>query len=341
MKSLVVSAVGVLFSSLFVFGQVEGIDGGPVNVPAEGIVDGIYIKEHVPTKRLVPYEHIREADAMWEKRVWRYIDTREKINHPLYYPLDEVQPYGWIRNNERYSLWTIIRQHVMSGKLTVFSPFNEESYGFGKKDGDQLKYPIKPEAGKDFFTDSSFRDRMRGYIYDLGAESDVALVDENGDYIMKVDPVTGVESFTYEAPDTVHYTSKDIIQYRIKENWVFDKERSMMDVRIIALAPVVYKTKKDANGNTQIEGMKELFWLYFPHCRFVFNNYFTYNDKNDAQWMSYDDLFWKRKFNSVIYKSSNNYDRHVETYRVGVDALHESEKVKNSIRDLEHNMWSF
>lgn len=339
MKSLVLSAVGVLFSSAVVFGQVEEIDGGPVNVPSEGIVDGIYIKEHVPTKRLVPYEHIREADAMYERRVWQYIDTREKINHPLYYPLDDITPYGWVKNQERYSLWTIIRQHIMDAKLTPFYPENPLSYGTGKKDGDQLKYPLKPEPGKDYYTDSLYREELSFMIGKVGAQSDIPLVDDYGDPIIVV--IDGIEQMKYPDPDTVYFSSKDIVQYRIKENWIFDKERSMMDVRIIALAPVIYNMEEDANGNKQINGLRELFWLYFPHCRFVFNNYFTYNDKNDAQWMSYDDLFWKRRFNSNIYKSSNNYDRHIETYRVGVDALHESEKVKNSIREIEHNMWSF
>jgi gliding motility associated protien GldN len=91
----------------------------------------------------------------------------------------------------------------------------------------------------------------------------------------------------------------------VKEDWFFDKERSVMDVRILGLCPVVYQ--KDENGT--ISGMRELFWLYFPQCRFVFNNYFVYNTHNDAQWFSFDDLFWKRQFSSTIYKESNVYDR--------------------------------
>jgi gliding motility associated protien GldN len=139
----------------------------------------------------------------------------------------------------------------------------------------------------------------------------------------------------------MYFQSEDIVQYRLKEDWFFDKERSVLDVRIIALAPVVYDTEEDANGVKSISGMKELFWLYFPHCRFVFNNYFVFNDKNDAQWMSFDDLFWKRRFNAVIYSESNTYDRTIETYRSGVDALHESEQIKNEIRNIEHDVWSF
>jgi hypothetical protein len=67
----------------------------------------------------------------------------------------------------------------------------------------------------------------------------------------------------------------------------------------------------------------------------------VYNDKNDAQWMSFDDLFWKRRFNSTIYKSSNVYDRRVDSYATGVDALMQSEKIKEEIRTIEHDVWSF
>ena len=57
-----------------------------------------------------------------------------------------------------------------------------------------------------------------------------------------------------------------------------------------------------------------MFWLYFPECRYVFQNYFAYNRQNDAQRMSFDDLFWKRQFASYIYKESNVYDREINHY---------------------------
>jgi gliding motility associated protien GldN len=340
MKSLFISVVGVFLLGNTAFCQIEEINGGPVNVPTEGIIDGVYIQEHIPTKRMIPYANVREADAIWSRRVWEYIDLREKINHPLYYPLDEITPYAWVRNASRWSLWTVIRQHVLNGDLRVFSPYNPISYGLGAIDGDQLKYPIDPQPGLNFYTDSAFREDLLYYIGRLGAQSDVPLVDEYGDNIVIIN-ADGTQEFSYEAPDTVWFDSKDIVQYRMKEDWFLDKQRSVLDVRIIALAPVVYKTEEDANGNTSISGTRELFWLYFPHCRFVFNNYFVYNDKNDSQWMSYDDLFWKRRFNSVIYKESNVYDREIESYRTGLDALHESDDIKNEIRNIEHDIWSF
>ena len=341
MKGLIYSffAVAVLGSSS-ANAQLEEINGGPVNVPTEGIIDGVFIQEHIPTKRMIPYEHVREADAIWSKRAFEYIDLREKINHSLYYPLDEITMQGvWVRNATRWSLWTVIRQHVMNGDLRVFSPYNPFNK-FGEWDGYQLKYPVDPEPGLNFYTDSAYREQMVYFLGYLGPQSDIAETDEYGDPIEVTLP-DGTITFKYPPRDTMWYTSKDIVQYRIKEDWFFDKERSVLDVRILALAPVVYKMSEDAQGNKSISGTEELFWLYFPHCRFVFNNYFVYNDKNDAQWMSYDDLFWKRRFNSVMYKESNVYDRKIESYRAGVDALHEAEQIKNEIRNIEHDVWSF
>ncbi len=336
MKSLFVSliAIGCLGSV-----SAQEINGGPVNVPSDGIVDGVYIREHIPTKRLVPYEHVREADYIWGKRAWEYIDLREKINHSLYFPLDEITVGGeWIRNNDRWSLWTVIRQHVLNADLQLFSPYNPNNQ-FGEKDGDQLKYPVLPEPGKDFYTDSAFREQLVYFFGYLGAQSDIPLTDEFGEPRTKIN-AEGVEEFVYPPRDTVYYTSKDIVQYRLKEDWFFDKERSQLDVRIIAIAPVVYDIKEE-NGVKSINGLKELFWLYFPHCRFIFNNYLVYNEQNDAQWMSFDDLFWKRRFNAVIYKESSVFDRKIETYRTGVDALMESQKIKEEIRTIEHDVWQF
>lgn len=340
MKSLLLCVVGALLFGGVAYGQVEEVNGGPVNVPTEGIIDGVYIQEHIPTKRMVPYEHVREADAMWSRRVWEYIDLREKINHELYYPLDEITPYAWVRNASRWSLWTVIRQHVLNGDLRVFSPYNPLSYGLGVWDGDQLKYPIDPQPGLNFYTDSAFREQMVYYIGRLGPQSDIPLTDEYGDPLIRTLP-DGTQEYVYPPRDTVWYNSADIVQYRLKEDWFIDKERSLLDVRIIAMAPVIYKVEEDANGNTNIAGTQELFWLYFPHCRFVFNNYFVYNPKNDSQWMSFDDLFWKRRFNAIAYKESNTYDREIESYRTGLDALHESEQIKNEIRNIEHDIWSF
>ncbi|XOV67186.1 MAG: gliding motility protein GldN [Fluviicola sp.] len=340
----------IVATSLFLFAtlNVNSVFGqqGPIHVPSPGIVDGVFLPANIPTKRVVPYEPVREADVVWSKRVWSFIDLRQKINHPLFYPLDDINYGGvWTKNATRWSLWTIIRMHIMNGDLTMFSPYNPTLMGFGGWDGDQLKYPIKPQDGGNFFTDSLFREQVSYYLGEVGPQSTNPCLIEDvndprfGEIKTRVDE-NGMEVYCYPPPDTTWFTSEDIIQYRLKEDWFFDKERSVMERRIIAIAPVRY-TKEIVNGKEQITGMEEMFWLYFPHCRYVLNNYFAYNSHNDAQWMSFDDLFWKRKFHATIYKESNTYDREISTYRFGLDAIYEAETIKEEVRTIEHDVWSF
>lgn len=333
MKSLLFSIIAISFIGTSI-AQPE-INGGPVNVPADGIVDGVFIQEHVPTKRMIPYEFVRESDVIWSKRVWQTIDLREKINHPILFPLDEYDASNnWVKNSTRWSLWTILKTHILNGDLRVFSPYNPLQFDI--TDGDQLKYPVDPQPGMNYYTDPEYKNTLFNYLGSLGAEPTTPLSNIYGEDSTIVD-ADGNTAFVYPARDTTWILSKDVVQYRLKEDWFFDKERSVLDVRIIAIAPVVYSM----DDEKQITGMRELFWLYFPHCRFVLNNYFVFNTKNDAQWMSFDDLFWKRKFSCTIYKENNVFDRKIESYKTGVDALFEAERIKEDIRTIEHDVWSF
>ncbi len=312
---------------------------GPISYPAPGVMDGVYMESSIPTKKVVPYEFVREADVTWSKKIWRVIDLREKFNHPLYYPLDALEDGRWKKNTTRWSLWTIIRHHIMTGDLTLYSPFNPQWEDW--KDGDLFKYPITSNiAGGNYYNDKDLRERLFIYIGEEKVDAfapplkSVVFPDEDS---VRFNPATGYDELVYPPSDTIWFKSEDIVQYKIKEQIFFDKERSVQEVRILGIAPVIYL--RDNNGN--IIGFRELFWLYFPQCRYVFQNFFVQSSHNDSQRMSFDDLFWKRKFNSYIVKESNLYDRDIDTYKAGVDALLEAERIKESLFNFEHDLWSF
>ena len=51
------------------------------SIPAEDIfIDDIVSKRLIIENRLLAQQPIREADLVWEKRIQRVIDTREKLN---------------------------------------------------------------------------------------------------------------------------------------------------------------------------------------------------------------------------------------------------------------------
>ena len=49
-----------------------------------------------------------------------------------------------------------------------------------------------------------------------------------------------------------------VTRYKIKEEWIWDKQRSERYVRILGIAPMIKETKDDVDYYT------ELFWLYYP-----------------------------------------------------------------------------
>ena len=280
-------------------------------VSSSGVLDGVYVQEHIPTKRVIQYTHLREADVMWSKRVWRTIDLRQKMNHPLFYPEEPLA--------DRMSLYDVIRYGVLEeGSLTI--------YKLGLEQDDKFRTPIKPTNGN--INDPAFRKTLESFFGEIQVIQRMDAEDEP-----MYDPVTGDELYD-SVPNP--YTSRDIIRYEIKEDWFFDKQRSVMDVRIIGISPVVYASNPETGD---IIGTKNLFWLYFPECRYVFQNFFVYNSSNDAMRMSFDDIFWKRQFSSYIHKEANVFDRFVNPSWDGLDALLESERIKEEMFKIEHDVW--
>jgi gliding motility associated protien GldN len=132
--------------------------------------------------------------------------------------------------------------------------------------------------------------------------------------------------------------STHIKAYWVKEDWFFDKQRSVMDVRIIGLCPLKEKTDPTTG---EVIGYMPLFWIYFPQIRPLLVRHEVYLGQNNAQRLTYDDMFQKRFFGSYIHKESNVYDRPVNSYSTGLDALLESESIKEDIMNTEHDLWHY
>jgi len=65
---------------------------------------------------------------------------------------------------------------------------------------------------------------------------------------------------------------------RIKEDWFFDKHRSMLDVRILGICPIV----EDYDEKGDFRAFKPLFWIYFPEARNIFAKAEVFNRMNSS-----------------------------------------------------------
>src|SRR5438105_15346880 len=72
----------------------------------------LYVDEQSGFHRKIEYDYLRQANVTWEKRIWRTIDTREKLNQTLMYPLSETE--------NRISLIDLIKKGIRTGAITIF-----------------------------------------------------------------------------------------------------------------------------------------------------------------------------------------------------------------------------
>jgi gliding motility associated protien GldN len=132
-------------------------------------------------------------------------------------------------------------------------------------------------------------------------------------------------------PDEV----KELLLY---EEWYFDKKLSTLDVRIIAIEPI-YMGYDEQLGRAKKLG---LFWIKYDEVRDALAKKEAYTMNNDAQRISFDDLFMQRRFGSVISGESNVYnDRLIIDYQIGKSSLYEAERIKNQLFDFEHDLWEY
>ncbi len=261
------------------------------------VLDGIYVKEHVPARKQVPYKFLREADVMWSKRIWRIIDLNEKINHPLYYPTERI--------GDRMSLIDLLLWGINTEGITPYS--NED----------------------DRFTQPITRSQVET---NLGAGvKNITYTDQNGDQ--------QTQQITNEVK------SSEVKQFVLKEDWFFDRQSSIMDVRIIGMCPIRFEVVTNDNGDAGAEPEirpQKAFWIYFPEARRILANHEVFNEFNDAERRTFDDIFYKRKFNSYIVAESNVYDdRRVSDYTLGLQSMLEGEKIKKSISNYEQDLWNY
>ena len=163
---------------------------------------------------------------------------------------------------------------------------------------------------------------------------DVKKLGARVDTVMQINPITLEEEQVIQKNEL---TWDKIVKYRVKEDWFFDEETSTLMVRVIGVAPIM--EDYDASGNYR--GDMTMYWIYYPDLRPILAKYEVYNPRNDAQRLSWEDVFEARIFESYIYKESNVYDRNIQEYATGMDALLESDRVKYDIFTFEHDLWNY
>ena len=218
---------------------------------------------------------------------------------------------------------------------------------FKEKINQVFYYPIAPDQGrKNLFTildEALTSGQIRGFDGDMfenvvnWEELKASLA--GSEIIERYDTdIDGNEIITY---DTIMTSLKpeDVTMLRIKEDWFIDKNRSVEDVRIIGFALIYMQQKEEGTPPVQMP----LAWIRYndPEVRELLANAEVYNMDNDRARRSYDDIFRKRIFSSYVIRESNDFNRRIEDYARGIDAIMESQRIEDYLFEMEEDMWEY
>jgi len=286
------------------------------------------------------YGYVDDRDILMSKKTWEIIDLDERINFPLYYPIDTAAI-----GKDRRSLYDVLVSGIKSGKITEVY---DDSYFRVKKSLKDINASLTKidtsDAGREQMNEDPDAFRMRIVQtpeYTMVKKGKKMVKQKTGK--MKTDTIQPSRKISDEYVVRTDLASIDVSDYKIVGLWYFDKRQADLRYRILGICPVipdVYTMGKSEEEKDYIE----LFWVFYPGAREVLHEWKAFNDENSSMPISFDHLLNSRRFNALTYKEENVYnDRLIAEYMKdnSLMQLLESERVKDKIRNFEQDMWNY
>lgn len=253
-------------------------------------------------------------------------DIGKKSQERLAADNDGPIPYGYV--DDRDIMWSrVVWEFVdLNQKINLpyYFPIDTTNISSDRRSlFDTLIKGVRQGKIKEAYTDSFFTSKI---TQDEIETRLVNIRDENG-YV-----------------DTFRIQTEDVAGYMLKGMWYFDKRQGEMKYRLLAMAPMGKDVQTLGVQDIEDEKLYELFWIFFPDAREVLHDSKVFNPMNASQPISYDHLLNARRFNSVIVREENIYgNRAIEDYVRGnaLFQLLEANKIKESIRNKEIDMWNY
>ena len=303
----------ILFAALFMAGI--GSASAQSNLLNAKTPDEIGVKtaaqDSLDNDKPLPYGYVGDRDILFGKKVWEVIDLNERVNFPMYFPVEDNL------GSDRKSLFSVLIGAIKDSTLT-------EVYG-----------------------DSYFR--LKKTPEDIQTVFFFKELNDYGREVMNQNPGASEEDLKAKAILTdEHYTTSelsgaDVSQYKVVGYWYFDKRQGELKYRMLGICPMAVDALTKLRQGSEAEPI-ELFWVYFPAARDILHNAKAFNERNSSMPITFDHLLNSRRFSSNIVKVENVYgDRLIEDYMKenAQMQLLESERIKETIRNFEQDMWNY
>ncbi|MEN9918956.1 MAG: gliding motility protein GldN [Bacteroidota bacterium] len=207
-----------------------------------------------------------------------------------------------------------------------------------------LYYPVKPVGDRTNLFTMIFKQVLAGnidvYAYQLdGSErfSDEYKMKIDDDFFLKFDIPFELKDGKYYV-DQASVPSEEIKGYYLKETWYFDKNNSVVDIKTIAVCPVMMYQENDGAGLSRFP----LFWIPYESIRpYATKMPMMVSSLNNASTQTINDFFVKHNFEGEIYKTTNMMNRTLAEQFEGDSLKKEQKKIELQLKQFNDNLWVY
>lgn len=253
----------------------------------------------------------------------------------------EPLPYGYI--NEDDILWSKVIWEVIDLNEKINQPYYNSTNGIAYKTlslFDALKKGIEDGKITEVYDDEYFEYK----ITKDQAVNALSRTDTTDYYYEQKERGVDMSNAVDDGINRFDISSDKIKMIMVKGMWYVDRRIGEMRYRLLGLSVLGPDAQSIGRGFEGADDFVNLFWIWYPDARKVLHQYTVFDPKNASSKITYDDMLNARRFNSIIYKTSDAMNnRSIEEYlpEDAVAQLEESWRIKNDILQKENDMWNY
>lgn len=137
--------------------------------------------------------------------------------------------------------------------------------------------------------------------------------------------------------ENVDMPSNEVLGYYIKEAWYFDKNNSVVDVKPLAICPVMFRQDDFGDGSTRYP----MFWVPYENIRpYAARMPIMTSSLNNASTQTINDFFIKHNFEGEIYKATNVRDMSLaQLFPDVAERKKEEKKIESQLKQFNDSLW--
>lgn len=225
------------------------------------------------------------------------------------------------------------------------APWVREIYRFldlNKEKNAALYYPVNPIGNRTNFFTLIFNQLLTGNldVYKYQLDGSEIFTDEYKvtakDVLEQFEILYKEENGAYKV-ENVDMPSNEILGYYIKEAWYFDKNNSVVDVKPLAICPVVFRQDDFGAESTRYP----MFWVPYENIRpYAARMPIMTSSLNNASNQTINDFFIKHQFDGEIYKTTNVRDLSLaQLYPDAAQRKKEEKKIESQLKQFNDSLW--